>query len=77
MKGILEFNLNDPDDAMAHLRCVKSLDMAIALFDIINIKSNLKHQLDGLDKQKAINLIFDAITDAVSERGVNINELIV
>ena len=36
MKATLEFNLDDPDDRQAHLRCVKSLDMAIALFDIIN-----------------------------------------
>jgi len=29
MKATLEFDLNDPDDRMAHFRCVKSLDMAI------------------------------------------------
>lgn len=27
MKGILEFDLNDPDDIMSHLRCVKSSDL--------------------------------------------------
>lgn len=36
MKATLTFNLDDPDDRMAHLRCVKSLDMAIALFEIKN-----------------------------------------
>ena len=30
-KAILEFDLNDPDDQMAHLRAVKSLDMALVL----------------------------------------------
>lgn len=34
MKAILEFDLNDPDDVMAHKRCVKALDMALALWDI-------------------------------------------
>ena len=34
MKAILEFDLNDPDDRIDHLRCVKSLNMAIALSDI-------------------------------------------
>ncbi len=33
-KGILEFDLNDADDNMAHKRAVKSLDMALALWDI-------------------------------------------
>ena len=34
MKAKLIFNLDDPDDRMAHKRHVKSLDMALALWDI-------------------------------------------
>jgi len=34
MKAILTFNLDDPDDRMAHLRCVKAINLALALFDI-------------------------------------------
>ena len=33
-KGILEFDLNEPDDIMAHKRAVKASDMASALWDI-------------------------------------------
>jgi len=36
MKAILTFNLENRDERMEHLRCIKSLDMAIALFDIRN-----------------------------------------
>ena len=36
MKAILTFNLENRDERMEHIRCVKSLDMAIALFDIKN-----------------------------------------
>jgi hypothetical protein len=36
MKAILTFNLENRDERMEHLRCIKSLDMAIALFDIKN-----------------------------------------
>lgn len=36
MTATLTFNLDDPDDRKAHLRCVKSTDMAIALFEIMN-----------------------------------------
>ena len=34
MKGILEFDLNDLDDVMAHKRAVLALDMALALYEI-------------------------------------------
>ena len=76
MKATLEFDLDDYDDAMAHMRCVKALDMAIALFDILNMKGNLKHKLENLDKDASLDLIFDAINDAVDERFISINALI-
>lgn len=34
MKATLTFNLNEPDDVMNHNRCVQSLDMALALWEI-------------------------------------------
>jgi len=34
MKAVLEFNLDEFDDKLAHNRCVKSLDMALMLFDL-------------------------------------------
>jgi len=34
MKATLEFNLDDFDDKRAHLRAVKSIDMALALWNI-------------------------------------------
>jgi len=41
MKGILEFDLNDFDDKMAHLRATQSTQMALALWNILyNSKKN-------------------------------------
>ena len=34
MRAIFEFDLEDPDDRQAHLRCTKSLNMACALFEL-------------------------------------------
>ncbi|MBE3102467.1 MAG: hypothetical protein IMZ47_09415 [Firmicutes bacterium] len=34
MKAILEFDLLDPDDRLAHLRCVKAMELAIACYDL-------------------------------------------
>lgn len=33
MKAKLIFNLDEEEDSMAHLRCVQSLNMALALWD--------------------------------------------
>lgn len=37
MNATIRFDLNDADDKMAHMRCIKSLDMALALNKIENI----------------------------------------
>ena len=39
-KAILEFDLNDPDDTQAHLRCVKSLDLVLFIFKIVSFSSD-------------------------------------
>jgi len=36
MKATLEFNLDDAEDEIAYTRCVKSKDMAIAIWDFDN-----------------------------------------
>jgi hypothetical protein len=61
MKAILTFNLENRDERMEHLRCIKSLDMAIALFDIKNELYN-----DEIN----IELIKDILND------INLTELI-
>jgi|TARA_R110002167_G_scaffold240212_2_gene445426 hypothetical protein len=40
MKTNLEFDLEDLEDVIAHSRCMKSLDMAKALFKIKNISKD-------------------------------------
>ena len=32
MKAVLKFDLDNPDDVISHIRCVKALDMACILF---------------------------------------------
>jgi hypothetical protein len=34
MKAILEFNMDEPEDREEHLRCAKSLDMALSIWDM-------------------------------------------
>jgi len=41
-KAILKYDLSDPEDALGHFRAIKSLDMALAIWDIVhNTKKNL------------------------------------
>ena len=43
MKAKLIFDLDNPDDRMAHMRATKSLDMAVVLFEI---QTNLKKRCE-------------------------------
>ena len=68
MKAILEFDLNDYDERMAHLRAVKSTDMAIVLFEI-------QHNLfRGIEENNTS--IIEKINDLIHEHGINLDELI-
>lgn len=89
MKATLEFNLDDNDDKMAHLRCVKATDMALALWEIThNTKKGLLYYIEGLEirgKQndidklspyEAIELVFKEIYGILEGCNINIDDLI-
>ena len=69
MKAKLEFDLEDLDDVMSHLRCVKSLDMALALYkiqDVIRDKCEYDH-IEGIKSE--IGKVFQ-------EYDINLEDLI-
>ena len=68
MKAKLEFDLEDLDDVMAHLRCVKSLDMALALFKIQGIIGD-KWEFSAVEIQQQIR-------DTFEEYDINLEDLI-
>jgi hypothetical protein len=69
MKAKLKFNL--PEDNLEFNRCNKSLDMALALFDISQLRFNLEmeNKLNIKEMTKGINDIF-------SKYNINLDELI-
>ena len=80
MKAILEFDLNDMDDRLDHLRCVKSLDMALVLWDIVyNMRKGAESEAaeNDLNAFDVIDKIFDRICDKLDEQGVIIDDLVV
>jgi hypothetical protein len=83
MKAILEFDLNNPDDVKAHLRCTKSIDMALALWEIRNnlrkqcankIEFGLKPDATHYD---VLDLIFSEVNEVFSEHNLIMEDLIV
>lgn len=81
MKATLKFDLDNPDDAINHLRAVKSLDLAIAIDNILSIRKKLERRFENTDNTH--NDVFDGIqeyADEISkileERGINVDELL-
>lgn len=79
-KAIIEFDLNDSDDTMAHLRAIKALDMALLLFEIAyNTKKGLEWAVgdNKIDGYGVIDKFYEKFWEEMNERGINLNDLIV
>ena len=75
----LTFDLNDSDDTIAHLRAVKSLDMAMALQNIVhNTKKGLEWSMEGkeIDKYDALELVYEKIHEILNDHNIITDELI-
>jgi hypothetical protein len=78
-KAKIEYDLNDRDDMFAHKRAVKSLDMALVLWEIThNTKKGLEWSMEGkeMDKYDALELVYEKILEIMSEHNVDIEDLI-
>jgi len=51
MEATLKFNLDDFDDRMAHLRCVKSLDMCLVLLELRKSFSSMENKVNVTELQ--------------------------
>ena len=80
-KATLEFDLNDGDDAMAHLRAVKSLDMALSIWEILyNTKKGIEWKIESQeikDPYEAMDKVYERIWEILDEHGIKIDELVV
>lgn len=78
-KASLKYDLTDPDDMMAHKRAVKSLDLALALWDIThNTKKGLEWAMEGkeMDKYDALELVYEKIFEIMSDHNIDLDDLI-
>jgi hypothetical protein len=80
MKATLEFNL--PEEQMEFNRVNQSLDMACALFDILQLRKKLERHYDSFtdenipDAYDALYRMADEIADVFESYSINIDKLI-
>lgn len=78
-KAILEFDLNDPDDLMAHTRAVKSLDMALAIWDMVfNTKKKLEWEIenDNLSAYDTLDKVYEKFWEILKDRDINPDNIV-
>jgi hypothetical protein len=79
MKAILEFDLDERFDIEAHLRAVKSLDLAMTLYDMDQyLRSQTKYAPDSISSEvyDALDVARDKLYEIMSERSIDLDELI-
>ena len=83
-KAILEFDLNDPDDRMEHLRAVQSVDLALALWEILyNTRKEMELTIEAREMKgeeisayDAMWLYCEKIGEIMKDRNIDIDQLI-
>ena len=80
-KAILKFDLNDFDDRMAHLRAVKSLDLSMAIWDILQLRKTMERRFENTENTNndvfdCIDAISDGILEILDDHGIKIDDLI-
>jgi hypothetical protein len=79
MKGVLEFNLDDPFDEASYMRCVKAKDMAIALWDIDQyLRAHIKYAPDTADEKtlEVLEQVRDELHQIMSNYNIDLDELL-
>ena len=78
MKAKLKFDLDNPEDKMEHMRCVKATDMALMLWDIKQkIRSKLKYSEDlSEDELYQWEVMQDEFYSIADDYGINLDLLI-
>ncbi len=76
MKATLTFNMSDLDDEMDHRRCMKSLDMALFIFDFSN---KMRRLVDTSEDGKYIDEqhLWNAWNESLEAYDIKIDRLIV
>jgi hypothetical protein len=75
MRATLLFDFDEQEDRMSHLRCIKSLDMALAMW---TFAGKLRNLIDTSEDGKYIDedLVWRAWDESLGEYDVNLDNLV-
>lgn len=78
MKAKLEFDLNELDDRISHLRCVKATDMALVLWEMtMNMRKRVTSGSDETDDYyRGVDAVFERYNELMLEYNIDPEELI-
>ena len=76
MKAILEFDLNDRDELEAHQRCIKALDLALALYEIGQELRRITKYGEDEEKVKHTEEFKKSFYRILDEHGVVLDDLL-
>jgi hypothetical protein len=79
-QATLKYDLSDPDDFIAHLRAIKSLDMALAIWNIVhNTKKNLHRTIGETDlsPDDVIDEVYKKIYEILDDHNIDSEELVI
>ena len=79
MKGTLEFNLDDQEDEVAYMRCVKAKNLAVALWDMDQyLRTSIKHAPDSMSDEVYKNLqeVRSNLAHIMSKHSIDLDELL-
>jgi hypothetical protein len=82
-KAVISFNLKDIEEEQDFKRYVKSKDMALAIWDILNVRKALERKFEShndddihLDVFDGVNDFAKEISDILDNYSIDIDELI-
>jgi hypothetical protein len=80
-KATLTYNTSDPEENQDFKRAVKSLDMAMALWDILNLKKKLEYKFEDQDNTNknvfdGLDAMAEGIGEILDQYGIVVDELL-
>jgi viroplasmin and RNaseH domain-containing protein len=84
-QATITFDLNDSDEQMAHMRAVKSLDVCLALWEIMyNTKKKIYSQVEMLpdevtkeDIYNIVDMMYQRYWEILKDKCVELDDLVV
>jgi hypothetical protein len=78
MKAILEFNLDDNDDRVSHLRAIKALDMALAISELDSkLRQIVKYGADDSMCHTTVSAIREELHNILENYNILLDELLI